>query len=65
MWEVLVANVGRVFEGKERAARACFNDYVAISKSEYGRASGKSVMLFRDGEIAREYVGRVQRDEMK
>jgi hypothetical protein len=55
-WEVMVSNIGRVFEGTNGfEARATYNQYIRLSKAQYGRASGEGVTLWRDGEITAEY----------
>ena len=65
-FEVIVSNVGRVFEGwRENDARKCFNEYARISKANYGRAGGESVGLYCDGDIVKEYIGELQREEMR
>lgn len=60
-WEVMVGNVGFAHRGMiENVARKEFNDWVAISKASLGKASGENVTLFSpDGEIAKEYIGKL------
>ena len=63
-YEVICGNIGTVHTGAAiRAAEIHFDEYVAQSKSEYGRAAGESVTLMRDGEIHREYIGTLERSE--
>ena len=63
-FEVLVGNIGNVYRGPERAARREFNEWVKLAKAPRGRAAGEDVTLFdRNGNIAREYVGRLTRAE--
>lgn len=62
-YEVIVGNVGTVYYGaSRRAADRSFSDYVRQSKHAMGRADGESVTLIADNEIAREYVGKVDRE---
>jgi hypothetical protein len=52
MYEVIVENIGKVYEGTdENFARKTFNDYVKLSKKGYGRAAGEGVILLKDNEI--------------
>ena len=59
-YEVIVGNVGTVFTTDiERDARREFNEYVAISKRNIGRAGGEGVTLMDvfHQEIIKEYEG--------
>lgn len=58
-FEVTVGNIGTVYSGhfKENAERI-FHEYVAISNLDYGRASGEDVILWMDGEITKEHIGK-------
>ena len=57
-FEVIVGNVGSVYRGTDGAeARKTYDEYVAWSQTDRGRAGGEDVTLFRDGEILREYSG--------
>lgn len=59
-YEIVVGNLGRVWSKdadefyETRVARE-YNDWIAVSKRPFGRASGESVTLFKDGEIYKEY----------
>jgi len=57
-WDLVVGNVGTFRYGSNgfEAVRD-YNDYVRMSKDNYGRVSGETVILFRDGEVYREYLG--------
>ena len=56
-YEVIVGNVGRVYEGtSKREADKVYHDYIEISRSGLGRAGGEEVTLFVDGEFADCYV---------
>lgn len=56
-WEVVVGNIGRVYEGTNGfEARKLFNIYVSQSQTGYGHAAGENVTLLRDRDIYREYV---------
>ena len=60
-YEVVVGNIGTVYSGRNGfEANKTFGAYVSQSKSNYGRASGESVVLFKDGEITREHEGTVE-----
>lgn len=62
--EVLVTNIGKVFESDNGfAARVAFNSYVGKSKRNEGRAAGESVTLWTDGEIIKEFHGRLEQQE--
>ena len=51
-YEVLVGNIGTVHTGEwEDTARQVYAEYVAISESGQGSASGEDVTLFLNGEI--------------
>jgi hypothetical protein len=57
-WEVIVGNVGTVFDGtRESAARQTYKDYVIQSKSGNGRAGGEDVTLMKNGEPVNEHFG--------
>ena len=57
-WEVIVGNVGTVFDGtREAAARVEYKNYVILSKSGNGRAGGESVTLMKNGEPVDEHFG--------
>jgi len=59
---LLVGNLGCVYEGTcPIQANAAWGEYKRQSMSNYGRAAGEDVTLFRNGELIREYVG--TRDE--
>ena len=56
VWQVIVDNVGTVFIGINGFnAIKCFNECVSLSKAAYGRMSGESVYLIKNGEINKEY----------
>ena len=55
-WEVIVDNVGTVFIGENGFnANKTYNECVSLSKEKYGRMSGDSVYLIKNGEINKEY----------
>jgi hypothetical protein len=63
-YEVYVGNVGMVYEGASLAvAKKTYSEYVAISKSGFGRAGGESVALMVDGEPIKDYQGKNDRYE--
>jgi len=55
--EVLVGNMGKVFEGSLTKCKKIFQEYKQMSKDNYGRAGGESVYLIKEGEIEEEYYG--------
>jgi hypothetical protein len=64
-WEVLVGNIGKVFDGtRESAARVAYKDYVIQSKSGNGRASGESVTLMKNGEPVSEHFGKNEDEDL-
>jgi hypothetical protein len=58
-WEVIIGNVGSVYRGTNGfEARQAFFGARKASLSPYGRASGESVVLMRDGDIVQEHEGK-------
>lgn len=61
-WSVVVGNVGTTLVTQsEMEARKEFNAWRRLSIATQGRASGEDVMLFRDGDLVKEYIGRLSR----
>ena len=59
-YELIVGNIGSVYQGPDGfEAYRRFQVYKSQSMADYGRASGESVTLFKDAEIAREHIGKV------
>ena len=59
-FSVTVGNIGTIYDGESlEDAQKIFKDYIEASKSDYGRASGESVYLFRNDEIFEEYIGKL------
>ena len=64
MYEIIVGNIGSVFYGTNGfEAYARFQAYCGLSKANYGRASGEDVILCRNGEIVKEYIGTLSKAE--
>lgn len=62
-YQVYVGNIGMVYDGdSEEDAILNFNDYVINSTQGYGRASGEDVTLFEDGEIIKDFIGKLNHD---
>ena len=62
-YEVYVGNIGCVYSGSnERQAQKDYVEYVEQSKTNYGRAAGENVTLFKDGEPAYEFVGSIEKE---
>ena len=56
-YEVVVGNIGCVYYGEKLAsANSAFKEYCKQSKESFGRASGESVVMMKDGEIIKEYI---------
>lgn len=68
-YEVVVGNVGTVYRGRStKKAMKIFAEYVEIAKlgapdGHAGRASGEDVTLFRDGDVYKEHVGFLSRND--
>ena len=63
VYTVVVGNVGTICETiSERMAWRDYGQYAAMSLASYGRVSGESVTLLRDGEIMAEMVGQYDID---
>lgn len=57
-YRVIVGNIGEVESCNDRAtASRVYNEYVALSKRQTGRAAGEDVTIMEDGEPIREYIG--------
>jgi hypothetical protein len=57
IWEVIVGNIGTVLTTENGFdAMQTYSAYKKQSESEYGRASGESVVLLRDGDIEWEHI---------
>jgi hypothetical protein len=58
---VIVGNVGDLgtFTSKKDAVK-CYLDYLDASNAPYGRASGESVTLMRNGEIVCKHLGTME-----
>ena len=57
-YEVIVGNVGTVYDGSGKvAAKTTYLRYVKVSLSGAGRAGGEGVVLMEDGEIIAEHYG--------
>ena len=59
VYEVIVGNIGSVYQGRSRTtALATYESYVEISKEHVGaRCYGEDVTLLFDGEIEQEHMG--------
>ncbi len=59
---VVVGNIGMVTHtGTYAESEKAFSEYRKQSVTEYGRAAGESVTWFRDGEIYKEHVGKIDK----
>lgn len=60
-WQVIVGNVGTVYDGDNGfEANKLYNHYVSLSKRNYGRAGQEAVHLFKDDELYREHYAHVE-----
>ena len=60
-FQVVVGNVGTTYSGNLlKAALATYKEYKSQSATNYGRAAGEQVTLFKDGEPLCDYVGTLQ-----
>lgn len=58
-YEVIVGNIGLVYSvNNPIKAKQKFSTYRLQSQSRNGKSSGESVVIFRDGEIWLEFIGR-------
>ncbi len=64
VYEVIVGNIGSVFQGKNRTtALAIYESYLEISKEHVGaRCYGEDVTLLVDGEIEQERTGHLRKE---
>ena len=59
-YEVIVGNIGKVYEGTQyKSALRTYGTYVRASKKGHGRAAGEGVTLWKDGDIVKEYSGKL------
>ena len=62
-YQVVVRNIGHVYDGNSgKQARAAYSEYVAQSKTGYGRAAGECVTLLYKNEIIAECFGSIESD---
>ena len=63
VYDVTVGNIGTVYSGPDGAeAVRTYLVYLEQSTANYGRAAGESVILFRDGDPLRAYLGSVREE---
>ena len=63
LWEVFVGNLGRVYAGNGTTAKRTLAEYREQSRMNYGRAAGENVELWCDGELCKEHVGTLSKNE--
>lgn len=57
-YQVVVGNIGTVCETNNPVdARRDYGIYKRQSESDYGRAGGETVTIFKDGDIDLEHIG--------
>jgi len=64
-YTVIVGNIGTVYNAENgKDANKTFNAYVKDSQNGYGKASGESVIMFKnDDEIVKEFIGVIDSQE--
>ena len=60
---IVVGNVGNMDYKSKRLAGECFDAYVALSESGTTRAAHEDVTWMIDGEVHKEHIGKISRDE--
>ena len=64
-YTVIVGNIGTVYNGTNGfTAVKEYNSYIGLSKQPYGKASGESVTLLKDGEVYKEYIGTIDQEQL-
>lgn len=64
MYEVIVGNIGKVYDGDDLTeAQKHFDSYTEASSLPRGRASGENVTMLEDGEIIKEWAGWLHSEE--
>jgi len=62
-YQVIVGNIGTVYNGTNGfTANKEYNSYIGLSKQLYGKVSGESVIMFKDGEVYKEYIGTIDQE---
>jgi hypothetical protein len=63
-FEVVVGNIGTVYSGNNnKQALKDYKFYVNESDIPFGRASGESVTMFKNGETFKEFIGKIEMQE--
>ena len=57
IYQVVVGNVGTMKYTSKKLAEDCYRTYVTLSTNNISRASGESVILFKNDEIIKEHLG--------
>jgi hypothetical protein len=60
---VNVGNIGNIEYTSKKLAEECYTTYVSMSKQNITRAAGESVVLFKDDEIIKEYIGTIDQQQ--
>ena len=57
-YTVIVGNLGTVYVGSNLVgAKEAFREYKNQSKNKYGRVAGESVVMMKNGELKKEFIG--------
>jgi transcriptional regulator of NAD metabolism len=60
-YQVIVGNIGSVYAGESKViAFETYKEYVQQSQTSHMKASGETVVLLRDGEIEKEFIGSLE-----
>ena len=64
-YDVVVGNIGTVYSGtSQSAAMGKYDEFVRQSKTNSGRAGGEDVILFKNGQIVKEYEGNLNAEDV-
>ena len=63
-YEVIVGNIGSVYNGRNRSeATEVFSYYCGLSRQKRGRAAGETVTLIKNHEVTAEMIGTNHEEE--
>lgn len=62
-YQVIVGNIGTVYSGGSKViAFETFKEYVQQSKTAHMKVSGETVVLLKNGEIEKEFIGSLSKE---
>ncbi len=57
-YEIVVSNIGTVYQGNsKKEAEKIYNEYIKLSKGNYGRACGENCYFMKNGEPLKTFYG--------